>query len=262
MDINQSTADGQSEIIEGLFHQANVGDPTDTPGVVDITDQVVMFHGDLGTSERITSARQSRSIEQKAIRRLQFVVFVPGLFHLLMACADSLHRMYIEPSNLRADPNGLYQQACKIRPLDSGRIGTKPGFRLMHELILQCTTARMVDIFRVEVGNRHLGDSLAGFAATKPQWEDIVKLSIDIATTYLDKPTSSDAEFRNNSLILARLLQYVELHHAMRHGDIGRVEATFLHWTFVFKSVGKHKYATQLVRTLIDLRYVYPERLA
>ena len=38
MDINQSTVDGQAEILENLFAQANIGDPLDSPGVEDISD--------------------------------------------------------------------------------------------------------------------------------------------------------------------------------------------------------------------------------
>jgi hypothetical protein len=34
MDINQSTNDGQAQILESLLAQANLGDPTDNPGVI------------------------------------------------------------------------------------------------------------------------------------------------------------------------------------------------------------------------------------
>ncbi|RPD52131.1 hypothetical protein L227DRAFT_515315 [Lentinus tigrinus ALCF2SS1-6] len=195
--------------------------------------------------------------------RLQFVVFVLGLFHLEMACADAIWRMYIEPKHLRTDPNGLYQHMCKIRPHDSSRIGSKPGFRLMHDLIHQCAAARMLDAWRVEVGRHNPSHStLEAFATSQPSWEDVEALSLALVARYVDKPGSPDGEFRNASLILGRLLLYVELCHAMKHGDIGRVERTFLHWVFVFKKVGKHKYASELVRISNNLKHTYPPRLA
>ncbi|KAG5650234.1 hypothetical protein H0H81_000220 [Sphagnurus paluster] len=118
----------------------------------------------------------------------------------------------------------------------------------------------MLDCWQVEAGKSTPSHgSLKDFASSNPSWDKIVELSLHLATTYLDKPDEQDKEFRNNSLILARLIQYLELAHAMKHGDIGHVEATFLHWVFVFKSVGKHKYATYLIKTMNDLRYVYPE---
>lgn len=260
MDINSTTPDGQSDILEDLFAQANIGDPTDTPGVEDIRDHVVIVHGDLGTGERLEGAQASRRIERKPVRGLRNIVFVFGLFHMQMAAAEAIWRMFIEPKSQRTEPNGLYQQACKVRPHDSGRIGSKPTYRLLHELILQCAAARMLDVWRVEVDKRR-GLTLEQFSKVAT-WSEIESLSVTLAQKYMDKAGSKDHEFRNNSLILARLLDYVELAHAMKHGDIGRVEATFLHWAFIFKSVGKHKYAAQLVKTANDLKYVYPEKLS
>lgn len=151
MDINQSTSDGQAQIIENILHQSQLGDPTDHPGVTDIREHVILWHGDLRTGELIELIRRSRSIESKEVRRLQFAVFVMGLFHLQMAASDAIWRMYIEPGATRKDPQGLYEQICKIRPHDSGRIASKPGFRLMHDIIHQCAYARMLDCWRVEV---------------------------------------------------------------------------------------------------------------
>ncbi|KAI0733004.1 hypothetical protein BC629DRAFT_1572982, partial [Irpex lacteus] len=260
MDIDQSTVDGQAEILENLYAQANIGDPLDTAGVDDISDYVVLVHGDLGTGERLHGSQESRSIERTPVRGLRNPLFVFGLFHLQMAAADAIWRMFIKPKAQRTEPNGLYQQACKIRPHDSGRIGSKPGFRLMHDLIRQCATARMLDVWRIAI-NKNVQQSIESYAESV-SWPDVVELSRDLVKNYLDQPLTGDQEFRNNTIILARLLDYVELTHAMKHGDIGRVEATFLRWVFIFKSVGKHKYATQLVKTLNDLRFVYPARLA
>jgi hypothetical protein len=75
-------------------------------------------------------------------------------------------------------------------------------------------------------------------------------------TTY-----ASDKFFRNNSLILARLIQYLELSHAMKHSDIGCVEASFFHWALVFKAVRKHRYSAHLIKVMIEMKYIYPERL-
>jgi hypothetical protein len=95
----------------------------------------------------------------------------------------------------------------------------------------------------------------------KPAWEDLVEISIYLASNYLDKPYAEDFKFQNNLITLACLLQYIELTHAMKYGDIGHVKATFLHWALVFKSVHKHKYATYLLKLMVDMEYVYPEPL-
>ncbi|KAI0074535.1 hypothetical protein K474DRAFT_1601263 [Panus rudis PR-1116 ss-1] len=274
MDINSSTNDGQAQILQNLFAQANIGDPTDHQDVQDIREHVVLVHGDLGTGERLQGSKRSRSIETKEVRRLQPALYVFGLFHLLMACADAIWKMYIEPKELRKDPNSLYQHACRIRPHESNRIGSKPGFRLVHDLIHQFATARMLDIWRAKVQHRTPSHtSLKIFAASKPSWEFIVDLSFHLARHYITDSDSKsrwhasdgqvkDELFQNNSLMLARLLLYVELAHAMKHGDIGRVEATFLRWALIFKTVSKHKYSAVLIKTMNDFKYNYPPRLA
>jgi hypothetical protein len=262
MDINQSTTDGQSDILTDLCRQGNIGNLSDTPGVCDISSYIQLVHGDLRTGELIEAGKRTRCIETNAVRRLQYTVFVMGLFHYLMACGDAIWRMFMESKAARNGPNSLYSQACAVRPLDSGRIGQKYSFRQMHDLIHQCGWARMLECWRVEViGCKPTCKSLEDYAKMKPTWEELVDISIYLALNYLDKPDAEDLEFRNNSITLARLLQYMELAHAMKHGDIGRVEATFLHWTFVFKSVRKHKYAAYLIKLMLDLEYVYPESL-
>jgi len=91
----------------------------------------------------------------------------------------------------------------------------------------------------------------------KPTWEELVEISVYLATKYLNKPYAEDLEFWNNSIMLACVLQYIELAHAMKHDDIGCVKATFLHWTLVFKSIQKYKYATYLIKLMLDMKYVY-----
>lgn len=262
MDINQSTTDGQCDILRGLYEQGGIGSVSDNPGVHDISSYVQLVHGDLRTGELIEASKRSRSIEANPIRRLQNVIFVMGLFHYLMACGDAIWRIFLESKSARKGPNSLYAQACAIRPHDSGRITQKYNFRLMHELVHQCGSARMLDCWHVEVIKRNpTCKSLDDYAQTTPAWEDLVRISIYLALNYLDKAYEDDLEFRNNSITLARLLQYIELTHAMKHGDIGRVEATFLHWALVFKSVRKHKYAAYLIKLMVDMRHVYPEPL-
>ncbi|KZT63653.1 hypothetical protein DAEQUDRAFT_638358, partial [Daedalea quercina L-15889] len=56
MEVNNSTVDGNIEAIENLCAQAGLGDPTDVHAYgdeVDISEFVVLCHGDLGTLERV-----------------------------------------------------------------------------------------------------------------------------------------------------------------------------------------------------------------
>ncbi|KAJ7921082.1 hypothetical protein B0H13DRAFT_1506201, partial [Mycena leptocephala] len=72
-----------------------------------IVAYVILFHGDLGTGERLMSLLQRRSIEHSPWERYQYVIYVMGLFHLKMACADAIWRIFEEPTAGRDDANCL-----------------------------------------------------------------------------------------------------------------------------------------------------------
>ncbi|KAI9437492.1 hypothetical protein H4582DRAFT_1815526, partial [Lactarius indigo] len=77
------------------------------------------------------------------------------------------------------------------------------------------------------------------------------------------KPESErDQQFENQTLHNRDYLLYVDLCNAINIGDVGRVEASFLHWIYVFRATGKHKYASQLARYLKNLHEVYPPELS
>ncbi|KAH8976789.1 hypothetical protein EDB92DRAFT_1938328 [Lactarius akahatsu] len=245
--------------MENLLRQGGLGDPTEpdfeSNGDVDISDFVLLVHGDLLTKERLDTVRDSRCIEDTPKNRFQFVVFVLGLFHYKMACVDALWRTYLQVKEGREDMNSTYQHVGILRPRETGLMTTKPGFRQMHNVV------------------HHELPSLKAFAETKPNWELIVKISEDIVRKYVAttgglqqsraKPESErDQQFENQALQNRDYLLYVDLCNAINVGDVGRVEASFLHWIYVFRATGKHKYASQLARYLKNLHEVYPPELS
>ncbi|KAH7904696.1 hypothetical protein BJ138DRAFT_1018765, partial [Hygrophoropsis aurantiaca] len=94
MKIKQSTTDGNIEVMENLLKQGGIGEPSgeefDAGNDVDMSEHVLLVHGDLLTKERLDSVRESRRIEDTAKNRFQYIIFVLGLFHYKMACADAL----------------------------------------------------------------------------------------------------------------------------------------------------------------------------
>jgi hypothetical protein len=105
LDISQSKVSGNLQASLNFLVQGGVGDPTEglNPDdewawdIEDIQPFVVLFWGDLVMAERIMSILERRSIESTPWCHHQFMVFVMGLFHLKMACADALWRVLIEP---------------------------------------------------------------------------------------------------------------------------------------------------------------------
>lgn len=272
MDISPSTPAANADALADLFRQGGVGDPGESGSVTDLGDHVVLVHGDLLTGERIHSLQASRSAERTPWRRYQFVIYVLGLFHLKMACADAVWRTFIQPKPSQLDDNSLMKHLAQIRPNETLKIGSKPGFRRMHEVIQHVGIVGRLDCWRLEVEKRRNLASLEEFAESKPSWEDLQEMASRMCLEYVagatdieelrrKNSTQRDAQRENSILRHQHFLLYEEMSHALNAGDIGRVEACFMPWVFIFKGCGKHKYAAHMMKYLSDVHFVYPEGL-
>ena len=282
MDINQSKVSGNIQAITNLMTQGglSIGSSTEgNDGVVNASEYILPFFGDLGTGERVETLVERRSIEDTPARRFQSTYFVMGFFHLKMACADALWRIFLENKIARNDVNSLMRFLALHRPKETGKIGSNPGFRRMHEVITQDGAALRLDAWRVELKKMNdEWDSLDKFAATHPTKDEIRAIADAVATKYVSgsdhdvdvrifdlrhRPDNERDAQRENTLLMHRLfLLYEELTHAMNYGDIGRLETTFPPWIAIFKATGKHKYATHMCRFLYDVHIRLPKPLS
>ena len=85
LDMAPSTPAQNAEALDAFFRQAGIGDPTENSHMQSANNTAILVFGDLLTGEHIRSLMESRSEERTPWRRLQFVVYVMGLFHLKMA---------------------------------------------------------------------------------------------------------------------------------------------------------------------------------
>ncbi|KAF8126322.1 hypothetical protein EV363DRAFT_1401849 [Boletus edulis] len=277
MDVNNSTVNGNIHAVNLLLEQGGVTDPsmqseeTDSP---DLWEYVVFMHGDLGTGERLQSAQAWRSIESTPWNCLQHVVFIPGLFHLKMACADAIWRCFILPLAGRGDKTSLMKDVSQLRPRETGIYGTKPNFRRMHLLISHAGICRHLDCWRVHVTKKkHDITSLDSFASSEPHFEDLVEMAEEISHTYIQvgshqlertqrKPVNErNSQFENALLLNKYFLFYEELSYAINCGNISRVETCIIGWIPILKATGKHKYATHMTNFLLNIHFVYPAGL-
>jgi hypothetical protein len=124
---------GNSHALSSFFKQAGIGDAADDADAKvkpqSLGNSVILVLGDLLTGQHIRSLLESRSVERTLWRHLQFIVYIIGLFHLKMACTDAVWRIFIQPKNSDKDPNSLMSFISQIRPKETGKIKSKPGFR-------------------------------------------------------------------------------------------------------------------------------------
>ncbi|KAG1906319.1 uncharacterized protein F5891DRAFT_1182571 [Suillus fuscotomentosus] len=274
MDINNSTVSGNIRAVMELLGQGGIHDPTDTDIVdnPDISQYVVLIHGDLGTGERLQAAQLRRSLEATSWNRFQHVVFIPGLFHLKMACADAIWRIFLQPLAAREDETSLMRDVTQLRPKETGIYCSKPGFRRMHELIAHAGICRRLDCWRVHVASMDPSYArLDAFAASEPDLQKLTSIANEIALNYVANykllrtrrktREQRDMQYENALLLNKYFLLYEELSYAMNHGDIGRVETSIVAWIPILKATGKHKYATHMTNFLIQTHFVFPAGL-
>ena len=280
MDVNNSTVSSNICAVIDLLQQGGISDPVagqtnedidmDSPNI-SISKHVILIHRDLGTGERLQSAQLHCSIKSTPWNRLQHVVFIPGLFHLKMVCADALWRCFIYPPTAREDETSLMCDIAQIRPKETGIYCTKPSFRRMHQLIGHAGICRHLDCWRIHTANKKGYDSLDTFTASNPTFDDLTAMAEDMVHIYVathrlqrmhrKAEKEHNLQFENALLLNKYFLLYEELSYAMNSGDIGRVETSIVSWIPILKAIGKHKYATHMTNFLINVHFVYPAGL-
>ncbi|KXN80720.1 hypothetical protein AN958_08182, partial [Leucoagaricus sp. SymC.cos] len=236
LDIAPSTPAANAEVMLELFKQAGIGDPLDHLGVVPIGDHAVLVSGDLLTGEHIRSLLETQSEEATAWWKFSHIVFVPGLFHFKMACADALWHIFIYSKGSQADENSLMEHLGKIRPKETRKFAS----------------VGQLDGWRSEVLEHFATRSLEECLKLIPSGDDLQALC--------EQPDLSHDKNHENILLRHQMfLLYEEITHAMNYGDIGRLEHAFPAWSFIFQACGKHKYAAELMWYLTDVHFRYPD---
>ncbi|KAF7325047.1 hypothetical protein MKEN_00547200 [Mycena kentingensis (nom. inval.)] len=278
MDSPCASPGENADVLEDTFaKQAGLGAPDadDYPENTQIGNNVALVFGDLGVGDKIQSGQASRCEETTPWRRLQFVVYVMGLFHVKMACADAIWRLFIKPKDAQSstDSYSLFGHAEQVHRKESNKIGTKPGFRLTHNIVLNIGMVARLDIWRVALAkHRPLFASLEAYAQSKPSLDDIYMLARQITKEHVPRgdtiadlrrrPDTQRDMVQENMLLRQQIfLLYEEISYAMNQGDIGRVETCFLPWIWIFAAAKKHRYTTFLKKYFVDVHKRYPAGL-
>ncbi|KAJ3729829.1 hypothetical protein C8R42DRAFT_534431, partial [Lentinula raphanica] len=181
INADEGTYDGNALVITSLLDQSNTS-------ADELEQYVEFFHGDLGTLERIEGLRKMRSIEGSAQNRLDFLVYIPGLFHMKMAAADAYARIHVMPTANRGEKLGVNEYLNHLRPKATAEFTSKkgPSFRSMHDTIHHVVWTDILQCFAREIKTEYHFDTLTAFALSeKCTWEVIVDLSEVVASKYL-----------------------------------------------------------------------------
>ncbi|KAJ3775010.1 hypothetical protein FB446DRAFT_638776 [Lentinula raphanica] len=267
INADEGTYDGNAQVITSLLEQSNTS-------ADELEQYLEFFHGDLGTLERIEGLKKMRSIERSAQNRLDFLLYIPGLFHMKMAAADAYARIHVAPMENRGEKLGVNEYLNYLRPKATAEFTSKsgPSFRSMHDAIHHVVWTDILQCFAREVKTQYDCDTLETFAKSRHgTWEKIIELSKQVVLKYLPNrqlhhwnhqpDRERDFVFENLAIRNRDGLLYLGFSRAISYGDVGRIIQLFPYLIATFAAVGKHKYATYMTKFLTDMNRRYPPTL-
>ena len=199
MHIKASSTDGNVEIVENMEHQLGTADQW-------YDSHVHLCHGDLGTQECHDTTMSFHSIEKSRKNRLQWLIPIPGVFHIRMAAVDAIWRMHIRDKNMQENSGGTFKLFHTLCPKDSLKLTTNPGYHMLNDGFQHLIKTHLLVCWEHVTG---LSD-LTAFAKTKPKWDDIEGKAREILHKYVagqnfqalqDQPDSNRDCKRENQLL-------------------------------------------------------------
>ena len=165
MHIKASSNDGNVEIVENL--ECQLGTSTEW-----YNEYVCLCHGDLGTQECHNVTTFSCSIKHNSRNHLQWLVTIPGVFHIQMAAVDAIWRLHIKGEGLCSNEGGTYKLFEYLCPHDSMKLSTNPTYHMLNDGIHHLLRAHL-SVCWEEV----MGKDLHEFADREPAWDEIKDLA-------------------------------------------------------------------------------------
>ena len=141
----------------------------------------------MATKEKIDTLCKMRTIEPTAKKHLDWLLFVPGMFHLKITCADAFWCTHVLPKTGYRGATGFFEYIQHLHPQEAGKCTSSPGFCHMDDEIHHTTWADILDCWRTET--QLLGfASLDYFTDSDPEWDVIERISYKMICTYLPGP--------------------------------------------------------------------------
>ena|SRR5258705_3725950 len=145
MHLSAVSNDDNITIVKSLEKQ--IGTPLEW-----FEDHEQLCHGDLGTQEQHMATMESHALESSAHEWLQYLITIPGIFHIQMAAVDAIWRIYICEKSLCAIPGGIYDQFKILQPKDSSKLVTAPTYHMLNDGIIHLVHSHILVCWEEVVG--------------------------------------------------------------------------------------------------------------
>ena len=221
----------------------------------DFDDRAIPCINDQLTNARLRTAQLSRTSDDNAFTRLEFLQLGFGLFHAhmnLMWAVLSIHRGSFET---------VGSLAYFFNILDLRRLGsTRPAYYPLLAAFNWVLDGLLLDCWAKECSR----DSLKDFEPMTHEPGHLREMAQGILRRYLS-PTlleqddkQSDQVRRRTALLLRDLLYVRELGVAISDGDWGRVEDILCPLAKLFRGAGLKNYCAEILHFIHHLKKIWP----
>ena len=210
--------------------------------------------GDQKTIGLLRGLHTMRCEDDNGCDRLDYMQLNIGLFHFDMTYAVSLHKQYMGTSSMRGLRHAI--DITKRKGLSNAK--TKGTFHYdLRELIHHSTEAHILSLWLLEGGvgsivelRKRSPDELKKIAE-----RIFIKHTSSAALSEMDQlPDDEKDELRREAVMWCRdALHYMLFVKAIKHGDVGIIEAMLPHLLYRFIGGGHNKYATEVMELLMML---------
>jgi hypothetical protein len=262
INIGEGTIAGNYDVLENIFLQQ-----LQLKRESNFSEKLIPVFGDLLTTNRIRSIKSERREELSAYERFNWLIPIPGFFHLKMNLLYSFGKSHRGDDNAVNNYSTLssHIQALHRKNIPAG----KAPFHHMEELIIHSFKARIIALFLLYIKERtkdrcdvsDMEQVSAYIASLGP-----VELSRAIENIYAsafgaeiraeanskakrkgEESTAKDEEFINHVRYLQEVETYCTLKYAIKHADIGLLQRVLPRCLVYFHGTGATNYALEML---------------
>ena len=253
VNIPEASYEDNGQLIKEWLHQLGL----DTPEMQKELGQekLIAWVGDQLTIDRLLNLFKFQAEDLNSFYRLDWMLLTFGWLHLLMAAANTFHKQYL--GTVRGC--GLSQAFDLLQKKGLGKMSTKgPFYHDLNETLYHVAEAHIREDWLL-VGKVNSLEDLRKKTPKELVWlanQIVEDHGSSSALNCMDaKPENQRDEVKWQTIMWNRdVLQYIVLHQATKHGDVGLMEDSLPHLLLRFIGGKNSNYATEVLELLQSLQ--------
>ena len=260
--MEEASYDGTMKVIDEFFKQLGLATEVDQKNTG--VKRFIPWLGDQMTIDRLRGMWEYRHQDHNSFDRMDYMLPVFGWFHLIMTFANSLHKQYLMNSavigSLRQAFDVLNRKGLIIQSTKG------PFWHDLDEAIYHIAEAHFRSCWLLVGGVENIKE------LTKKSPVELRGMALKILKEHASQaalfhmqsmPSDKQDEVQMQwTLWNNDVLPYIELRHAIRSGDVGRMEDLLPHLAFRFAGGGNSNYTVEILELCQGLYQEWPKEVA